>query len=72
MALDTSEPRIESLAESAYYHDLRQEKPNDPEKTENWLPAPESSFRLTSRFCGPKRSFIDGSSDTPRVVPVEG
>jgi len=50
---------------------VQHERPDDPEKVRNWLPAPDGRMRFTARFYGPRWSLVDGSYDMPRVVPVE-
>ena len=50
---------------------IRKEKPGDPNKLRNWLPAPEGDFRFAARFYGPHANLIDGSYDMPRVVKVK-
>jgi hypothetical protein len=50
---------------------VQNEKPSDPDKLKNWLPAPEGSFRFTARFYGPKMSIVDGSYKMPKPVIVK-
>ncbi|WP_458190646.1 DUF1254 domain-containing protein [Haladaptatus sp. NG-WS-4] len=50
---------------------VQHEKPEDPEKVQNWLPAPDGGMRFAARFYGPHWSLVDGSYDMPEVVPVE-
>ncbi len=50
---------------------IQHEKPSDPARVQNWLPAPEGGFRFTARFYGPKMSIIDGSYNMPGPVKVK-
>ena len=49
---------------------IQHQKPTDPGQTANWLPAPQSGFRFTPRFYGPKYSLIDGTYKMPQVQRV--
>ncbi|AKB25579.1 hypothetical protein MSMTP_2110 [Methanosarcina sp. MTP4] len=50
---------------------IQHEKPSDPARVQNWLPAPEGGFRFTARFYGPKIPIVDGSYNMPRPVRVK-
>jgi len=47
---------------------IQNEKPTDPLKVQNWLPAPNGDFRLTPRFYGPEQPLIDGRYNMPNVI----
>jgi hypothetical protein len=49
---------------------IQRERPTDPNRVKNWLPAPAGDFRLVARFYGPKAPLIDGSYPMPRPVRV--
>ncbi|WP_458190358.1 DUF1254 domain-containing protein [Haladaptatus sp. NG-WS-4] len=49
---------------------VQHEKPENPEKVRNWLPAPDGGMSFVARFYGPHWSLVDGSYDMPQVVPV--
>ena len=49
---------------------IQNEKPSDPEKAKNWLPAPAEGFRFTSRFYGPYAPLTDGTYNMPKVYKV--
>lgn len=49
---------------------VQHDRPADPDRLKNWLPAPDGSFRFTARFYGPHMSLIDGSYHMPRPVKV--
>ncbi|KAB1185393.1 MULTISPECIES: DUF1254 domain-containing protein [Haloferax] len=46
---------------------VQHDKPTDPDKAKNWLPAPAEGFRFTARFYGPHWSLIDGSYEMPTI-----
>ena len=49
---------------------VQKEKPSDPEKAKNWLPAPPEGFRFTARFYGPYQPLVDGSYKMPAPVKM--
>ena len=49
---------------------VQTERPSDPKRAKNWLPAPPDGFRFTARFYGPTMAIIDGSYDMPAPVRV--
>ncbi|MBK1874504.1 DUF1254 domain-containing protein [Marinobacter sp. 1-3A] len=50
---------------------VQNEKPSDPAKAKNWLPAPADGFRFTARFYGPYAPLTDGSYNMPKVARVK-
>jgi len=50
---------------------VQHENPSDPDAAKNWRPSPDGSFTVTARVDGAGWSLVDGSDDTPQVVPVE-
>ena len=51
---------------------IQNEKPGDPDRLRNWLPAPTGEFRFAFRFYGPKGKLIDWTYDMPGVVRAGG
>lgn len=47
---------------------IQHEKPTDPDRLRNWLPAPEGTFSFAFRFYGPKSGLLDGTYDMPGIV----
>ncbi|MGY3618841.1 DUF1214 domain-containing protein [Bradyrhizobium sp. USDA 10063] len=47
---------------------IQNEKPRDPNRARNWLPAPKGPFRFVFRFYGPKGGLIDATYDMPGIV----
>ena len=47
---------------------VQHNKPEDPAKQKNWLPAPPAGFRFTARFYGPYQALVDGSYKMPAPV----
>ena len=50
---------------------VQREKPKDPNKAKNWLPAQKDRFRFAARFYGPRLSLSDGSYNMPPIIKVE-
>jgi len=50
---------------------VQHEKPTDPDRAKNWLPAPPDGMRFTARFYGPYAPLTNGSYNMPKVVKVE-
>ena len=47
---------------------VQNQKPNDPDKAKNWLPAAPADFNFTARFYGPYESIVSGSYEMPAPV----
>ncbi len=50
---------------------VQKDKPTDPKKLKNWLPAPEGDFRFTARYYGPYMSIVNGRYNMPEPVKSE-
>ncbi|EFW91051.1 hypothetical protein ZOD2009_15716 [Haladaptatus paucihalophilus DX253] len=64
-----SRPSASGLDPEAVH--VKHEKPDTPEKVQNWLPAPDGGMRFAARFYGPHWSLVDGPYDMPEVVLAE-
>jgi hypothetical protein len=49
---------------------LQREQPQEPERRERWLPAPEGDFRPLMRLYQPRQEVLDGSYVLPPIVRV--
>jgi hypothetical protein len=47
---------------------IQHERPADPDKLRNWLPAPEGPFRFAFRFYGPNDGLLDWTYPMPGIV----
>ncbi|MEW1567918.1 DUF1254 domain-containing protein [Streptomyces sp. NPDC093509] len=47
---------------------IQHERPDDPAKAANWLPAPEGDFRPMIRLYTPAQSVLDGTYQLPHIV----
>jgi hypothetical protein len=47
---------------------LQGDRPEDDAAAANWLPAPDTPFKLAMRFYGPSTSVLDGSYRLPAVT----
>lgn len=50
---------------------IQHEKPTDPKKLKNWLPAPKDDFRFTARFYHPRVAIVDGSYPMPKPKLIQ-
>lgn len=47
---------------------IQHERPSDPQQRQNWLPAPDGSFRFVFRFYGPKDDLLGWNYDMPDII----
>jgi hypothetical protein len=49
---------------------IQHQRPSDPLRVQNWLPAPEGSFRFVCRFFGPMDGLLDWTYDMPGIIRI--
>jgi hypothetical protein len=47
---------------------IQHKRPPDPRQAQNWLPAPEGSFRFVFRFYGPMDGLLGWTYDMPGII----
>ena len=47
---------------------IQHKRPSDPLQAQNWLPAPEGSFRFVFRLFGPMDGVLDWTYDMPGII----